>query len=114
MLHSCGYRSVIYPLLDLEGALKQKSREGPKTPSGIFDSLKSYACILNKLRLLWKNLMNKGVGTIPLRSQAHNSLELFNCLASSSDHAYLDMHWGLIFIRSQWSFQLESQLMWMP
>ncbi|KAJ6901293.1 hypothetical protein NC651_019143 [Populus alba x Populus x berolinensis] len=50
---------------------------------------------------------------------AYNSLELFNCLATSSDHAYLDMHWGLIFIRSQWSFQLGSQLgsaqlMWMP
>jgi|UniRef100_A0A2K1ZE30 hypothetical protein len=85
-------------------------------------------------------MMNKGVGTLPLRSQvsfsicsptslsfvlllllkqAYNSLELFNCLATSSDHAYLDMHWGLIFIRSQWSFQLGSQLgsaqlMWMP
>jgi len=30
MLHSCGYMPVIYPLLDLEGALKQKSREGPQ------------------------------------------------------------------------------------
>ncbi|KAF9677066.1 hypothetical protein SADUNF_Sadunf08G0068900 [Salix dunnii] len=37
-------------------------------------------------------------------------LNSFNCLASSSDHAYLDMHWGLIIIRSQWSFQFESQL----
>uniref|UniRef100_A0A6N2M7I4 Uncharacterized protein n=1 Tax=Salix viminalis TaxID=40686 RepID=A0A6N2M7I4_SALVM len=81
---------------------KTNAQNASHSPKGIYVVVNKF----NGVDCFWK-IQSK----IEEHFLAYNSLEPFNCLASSSDHAYLDMHWGLIFIRSQWSFQLESQLM---
>ena len=49
---------VIYPSLDLGGALKQKAGRGPRTPGGIFDSSKSEACILKHIKAVMEESDN--------------------------------------------------------